>query len=184
MKKGAVLILVSTLLMISATVVPVMAIGPFGALDNDNSNFRIDAIGAVHNDCGKSEVTIIWTPMPLGEPQSFWSEQRFVNASSGGGRVNNALAADLSTFSQWADDMEAYANDEPTVNENKWIFLSPDGSGYQYDFGPYGTHGMLWFYFYISLRTAGLSGPVAAARATTAIANYPEGRFWQYNLIG
>jgi hypothetical protein len=84
--------------------------------------------------------------------------------------------------------MQAYPLGEPTVNENKWIFLSPDGSDYpQYPFGPsgsYGTHGMLWYYFYVSMRTGGLSGPVAAAGATAAVANYPNGWLWQYNLIG
>ncbi len=184
MKKIGVFTVILASLTLSIAVSPAIAIGPYGALDDDNPNFLIDAIGAVHNNCGQSLVRIIWTPMPLGRPQSFWSEQRFVAARSGGGRVNNAIAADLQTFTQWNDDMQAYANGEPTVNENKWIFLSPDGSGNQASFGPYGTHGMLWFYFYMSLRTIGLSGPPAAAAASTAAANYPEGRFWQYNLIG
>jgi hypothetical protein len=187
-KKTAFLTLAMALLIIGAAAAPVMAIGPFGAMQNDNPNFSIDPIGAVHNACGKSGVSIIWTPMPIGGPYTFWSEQRFKIASSGGGQVNNALIADPSTFSQWAADMQAYPLGDPTVNENKWIFLSPDGSDYpQYPFGPsgsYGTHGMLWFYIFVSMITGGVSGPAAAAGATAAVADYPNGWLWQYNLIG
>jgi hypothetical protein len=187
-KKGSIAVLALASLVVVAAVAPVMAIGPHGALHNDNPNFWIDPIGAVHNLCGKSAVDIIWTPMPLGGPQTFWSEQRFVVASSSGGKVNNALIADPSTFSQWAADMAAYPLGNPTVNENKWILLSPDGSDYpQYPMGPsgsYGTHGMLWYYIYVSMRTGGFSGPDAAAGATAAVADFPNGWLWQYNLVG
>ncbi len=185
MKKTAVLTLAMALLIIGAAAAPVMAIGPFGALQNDNPNFRIDPIGAVHNECGKSDVSIIWTPMPIGGPYTFWSEQRFKIASGGGGQVNNALIADPSTFSRWAADMQAYPLGDPTVNENKWILLTPDGDDYpQYNVGTYGQHGMLWYYFYVSMRAGGIPKDEAAAGATAAVANYPNGWLWQYNLIG
>ena len=187
MKKAAVFIVALALLTLSAAVAPVMAIGPSGAVDNDNPNFSIDVINAIHNWRGGAAGQIIWTPMPVGQPRTFWSEMRLFDAIAGGGKIKNAIAAWPSTFSQWGVDITAYGKGEPTVNENKWIFLSPEGSGNQYTFGPdgsYGTHGMVWYWLYISYRTGGYSGPDAAAQATANVVQYPEGLFWIYNFIG
>ncbi len=187
MKKTAVLILAFALLTLSVAIVPAVAIGPSGAVDNDNPNFTIDAINAIHNFRGEASGQIIWTPMPVGQPRTFWSEMRLFDATSGEGKIKNAIAAWPSTFGIWSSDITAYGNGQPTVNENKWIFLSPDGSGNQYAFGPsgaYGIHGMVWYWLYISYRTGGFSGPDAAAMATVNVAQYPEGLLWKYNFIG
>jgi len=186
-KKATIVILGLALLALSAAVAPVMAIGPSGAVNNENPNFSIDVIDAVHNWRGGAVGQIIWTPMPVGQPRTFWSEMRLLDATSGGGKAKNAIAATRSTFAQWVADMTAYGSGEPTVNENKWIFLSPEGSGNQDTFGPngaYGTHGMVWYWLFISLYTGGYSGPAAAEGASALVVQFSKGLFWQYNFIG
>ena len=185
MKKATIVILGLTLLVLSAAVAPVMAIGPSGAVNNENPNFSIDVIDAVHNWRGGAVGQILWTPMPVGQPHTFWSEMRLLDATSGGGKTKNAIAATRSTFAQWMADITAYGSGEPTVNENKWIFLSPDGSGNQDTFGPngaYGTHGMVWYWLFISFYTGGYEDPAALASAVAV--QFPKGLFWQYNFIG
>jgi hypothetical protein len=171
-----ILVIAVALLAIALFVTPVMAIGPFGASDNDNPNFWIDPVGAIWNYRGKAVGNIIWSPQPLGQPRTYWSEWRWFDASSGGGKVNNAIAADMSTIGEWVADMAAYANGLPTVNENRWIFLSPEPSN--------GPHGMVWRMMYISYLAGGMSSADAAEAATFAAAQYPKGVFWRYNFIG
>ncbi len=95
MKKATIAISVLVSLIVAALVSPAIAIGPFGAADNENANFWIDPAGAIWNYRGKAVGHIIWSPQPLGQPRTYWSEWRWFDATSGGGKKNNAIAADM-----------------------------------------------------------------------------------------
>lgn len=170
MKKGALFILALALLTLSAAIVPVMAIGPVGALGK-NPKFTVDAFGGLVSWRKDAGGYITWSPESEGD---FWMEWRFLAASSGAGKEKDAIVFTLSTMGQFAADEDAYADGLPTVNENKWIFVDPD---VKMTHRIYGSHGMVWWMYYM------ISGGKLAV-ADLAEARYPEGAFWMYNFIG
>jgi hypothetical protein len=178
MKKATVPLLALASLMMFAAVAPVMAIGPEQAFDvGNNPNLWIGG-GAIHNDHGEAGGNILWYKASSG----YSGKWLLSDPTSGEGKMNDAIIATISIISQFAADQTAFLSGNPTVNENKWIFLSPDGSGNQfaYSSGPfaaYGSHGILWWLMFF--------GPAQrnATQASTIAANYPNGLFWNYNFV-
>ncbi len=171
------LLVVFVALMAAAIFVPpVMAIGPFGALENENARFSLDPFGGIVNwRVGEPNVGggyITWSSMEEG---AFWMEWRWFDAGSGQGKAKNAIPFVYpATFIQFGIDEGAYADGLPTVNENKWIFVDAD---VKMTHPKYGSHGMVWWFYYT------LSGGQASV-ADLVEGLYPEGAFWQYNFIG
>ena len=79
------------------------------------------------------------------------------------------------------EDIVAFLNGEETQLENKWIFMSPDGSGKQIP-SPIGTHGMV-FWMYWGLFGGIGAMPDSAIFAAEHAAEFPDGVFWKYNFI-
>jgi hypothetical protein len=169
-KKATVLIFALALLMMSAVVAPAMAIGPWEALEVGNNPNLWVALGALHNSRGEAVGVVVWTE--ISGVSLKWS---FFDTVSGQGKANNAIVATLSTLAQFSADLNAYMNGEPTVNENKWIIMSPDGSGNQYFHPTYGWHGTIWWLFYIGSGSSSIASYVASL--------YPNGVYWMYNFI-
>jgi len=164
-KKAAVLILALALSMMFMTVAPAMAIGPWQALEVGNNPNLWVSLGALHNSRGEAVGVVLWA-----ESSGVWLKWSFFDALSGQGKANNAIAATLATLAQFSADVTAHINGEPAVNENKWIYLSQEGSGNQYN-----GHGMVWWLFYL---ISG-SNDIASYGAT----RYPNGVYWKYNFI-
>ena len=156
---------------------PVLAVGPFGALENENARFSLDPFGGIVNwRAGEPWMPggyTAWSSMEEGE---FWMEWHWFDAGSGQGKAKNAISFVYpTTFIQFGADEQAYADGLPTVNENKWIFVDPNVQKYHTGTGKW--HGMVWW-FYLTLS----GGQTSVADLTEGI--YPEGAFWQYNFMG
>jgi hypothetical protein len=164
-KKAAVLVPTLALLMISAAVAPVMAIGPWQAKDVGKNPNLVTLLGALKNDRGKAVGVVEW----FGA-QDVLMKMSFFDTVSGQGKANNAINATISTVAQFFTDFLAYMNGEPTVNENKWIILSPEGSGNQF-----GGHGMIWWLFNYTFGNSATADLVASL--------YPNGVYWIYNFV-
>ena len=181
-KKTTGVVLGLALLMMFAAVGPVLANGPdeaFGVGNNPNLWMSAPPMAALHNQRGNAGGNIIWvTVVDKTTGASLYSTKwNFFDPSSGGGKMNNAIIATRDTLLQYSADVTAYMSGNPTVNENKWIFLSPEDSGNQYE-----GHGMVWNFFFGGMLMGGMDATDAAA-AATAIANaYPNGGFWNYNF--
>ena len=181
MKKAVSIVFVLALIVIFPAIAPVMAIGPNQAFDvGNNPNLTFD-LEALENHRGAALGFVLWHESSLGYSGKWW----WFDASEGGGKMNNAIDADIYTLSQYGLDETTWLSGNPTVNENKWIFLSPEGSGNQFqfpDFPPYqayhllGSHGMIWWLFYL-----GFGNSVTLANFVAA--NYPDGIFWNYNFV-
>lgn len=165
MKKAPVLILALALSVMFMTVAPAMAIGPWQALEVGNNPNLFVNLGALHNTRGETGVPVLWV-----ETSGIWQKWSFFDALSGQGKVNNAIGATYPTLMQFLADWNAYVNGGPTVNENRWIYLSPEGSGNQYN-----GHGMVWCLFF------GISG--SEAIASFVASEYSNGVYWKYNFI-
>jgi len=180
-KKAIVTVFVLALIMIFPAVAPVMAIGPDQAFDVGNNPNLAVVLGLLQNDRGAAQGVVIWVESSKG----YLGKWEFFDASEGEGRMNNAINAGILTLIQGGLDENAYVSGNPTVNENKWIFLSPEGSGYQFRFPDtptyherylLGYHGMIYWLFYLSFgHTPTLADDVAAA--------HPDGIFWNYNFV-
>jgi hypothetical protein len=168
--KKAVLLIPVVLIAVAMLATPVLAIGPFQAL-NKNEKFTIDPFGGLVSWRKDDRGYITWSPESEGD---YWMEWRFLAASSGEGKKKDALVFTLATLAQFAADEEAYADGLPTVNENKWIFVDPD---VKLTHPVYGEHGMVWWMYYV------ISGGNKSVADLTE-ARYPDGAFWQYNFIG
>lgn len=151
---------------------PVMAIGPWQAGEVGNNPNLSVSNGGLRDERGEAGGYIVWVQSTNG----YWLKWLFFDSSSGQGKMNSAIIADIATLAQSSADGLSYANGQNTVNENQWIYLSPDGSGTQYTVPGLGTHGMVWWLFY-----AGFGHSVATAN--DAASRYPNGAFWQYNFV-
>lgn len=150
MKRGvSLIVLIMALLMTFAAVAPVLAIGPWEAVEVGNNPNLLTILGALKNDRGKAVGVVEWF-----EASGVWMKMSFFDTVSGQGKANNAITATISTVMQFYIDFHAYMDGKPTVNENKWIILSPEGSGNQYQFPDtpqthnlylLGSHGMIWW---------------------------------------
>lgn len=175
MKKVAVVVLASVLLIMIAANAPVMAIGPFGALQNENPKFAVDPFGALQMSRGEAGGYITWAFQTEGE-NDYWMIWQWYDANNGKGKAENALSFTLPMLAQFAADEEAYGNGEPVSdNMNVWIFVDPNVK--MYHSGTNIMHGMVWwFYYFLS------GGKVEVANRLEA--QYPNGAFWKYNFIG
>ncbi len=178
MKKTAVVVFALALSMMAAVVAPVMAIGPEQAfVVGLNPNLRF-AAGAVHIGRGAAGGNVLWYESPNG----YSGKWEYFDATAGRGKINNAIIATISTISQFPADGNLYLAGKPTVNDNKWIYLSPEGSGNHFQFplpsplNALGSHGMIWWLFYLGF------GRIVSV-ADNAAAQYPNGVFWQYNFV-
>jgi hypothetical protein len=173
-----------TIFFVAMLAAPVMAVGPTKALDvgkNPNLEPTISGyVGVINNrgNAGGSIITVL-------EESGVWVQWNWFSASAGKGKFNNAIEAgppDVPIFDIMAADSEAFSNGEETLLENKWIYMSPEGSGKQ---GPPGSpfqHGMVYWMYW------GLAGgigamPDSAIFAEAKAAEYPDGVFWKYNFI-
>ena len=162
MKKIAVVVLALALFMMTSAVAPAIAIGPLKALDvGNNPKFRGNVADGVV-EMGVAENTILWV-----SPDGWIFHD--AKATTGQGRMNNALIADISFLIALGVDMETYSN--------RWIFLSGDTSGntwnHPFDNPDVGEHGMLyWFATFVF-------GPASGSRL---VAEHPDGIFatWHY----
>jgi hypothetical protein len=190
MKKTTGVVLGLALLMIFAAVGPVLANGPDEAFEvgnNPNLWMSTPPMAALHNQRGNAGGNIIWVDIRDKTTGAYlYSEKwNFFDAAAGTGKTNNAIIATIPTLNQFTADNTAYAAGNPTVNDNKWIFLSPEGSGNQYTsptLPALGAHGMTWWFFFGSMRMGGLSSTAASAAATAIAGEYPNGVFWNYNF--
>ena len=162
-------IAVATFLLIAAMMcTPVLAIGPFQAVDVGN-NPNLTALSfpeeVARNWRGEAGGYMNWAASDI--------KSMFFDASAGQGKANNAVQANMATLSEIALEL---SGDAQLTLENKWIYLSPEGSGNQFTGGPLGTHGMLWWF------TWGISGHnVAVANQWASL--YPDGAFWQFAIV-
>ena len=163
MKKAVVL--VSALSIIFMAVAPTMAIGPWHASEVGNNRNLFVSLGALHNTRGEAGTPVLWI-----ETYGFWQKWSFFDALSGQGKINNAIPATYETLLQFSSDMTAYVSGGPTLNENKWIYLSPEGSGNQHD-----GHGMVWWLGYLISGDSTIADYIAA--------EYSNGVYWKYNFI-
>ena len=181
-----ILMLTITLLAVTMMATPVMAMGPTKALEvgnNPNLKPAITGIGAVLT-CGKSGNGVI---IAL-DPRGVWIKWNWFNASIGKGKFKNAINAgpappepSVSIFNIMEADTQAFLNGEETQLENKWIFMSPEGSGKQIS-SLIGTHGMVFYMFWFLAGGAGAM-PDSAIFAAIETAKHPDGVFWKYNFI-
>jgi hypothetical protein len=163
---------------------PVMAKGPIKALEvgkNPNLETTITGYNGVINIRGKAGGSLITVL-----EDDIWVQWNWFSASAGKGKMNNAIEAgppDVMIFDIMAADTEAFKNGEETLLENKWIFMSPEGSGKQGPPGSPNPHGMVyWMYFGLAME-GGASVPEAFAFAEEHAAMFPDGVFWKYNFI-
>jgi len=152
-------------LVLSVILPQAMAIGPWHAWEVGNNRNLLVSLGALHNMRGEAGTPVLWI-----ETFGFWQKWSVFDALSGQGKINNAIPATYETLMQFSDDMIAHMSGNPSVNENKWIYLSPEGSGNQYN-----GHGMVWWLGYL------ISGDPTIADYIAA--EYSNGVFWKYNFI-
>jgi len=175
--------IVVVLMAVAMLATPVMAIAPLKALEvGNNPNLEPTETGydGVINNRGNAGGSIITV---LGD-SGVWIQWNWFNASSGKGKFKNAIEAgppDVPIFDIMDADTEAFANGEETLLENKWIFMSPDGSGKQIS-SPIGTHGLV-FWMYWGLAGGIAAMPDSAIFAAEHAAEFPDGVFWKYNFI-
>jgi hypothetical protein len=180
MKMKKWIILVSTLcLLVVFSASPVMAIGPWGALENGNNpNLAVRGGGGLSNFRGGASGSQVWAVSTSDGRSVEW---KFRDPSDAKGLMNNAYIAHLplSTLGQFggADD---------TIYENKWIYLSGDGgtNADQYAFptlpgSALGSHGLLWWFFFFAFGANPSSKTMADAMASA----YPNGALFMYNNI-
>ena len=171
---------------------PVMAIGPFNALDvGKNKNLEPKGPAVINHRGGEGSGVLFWM---LGTSGDHWVKWEFQDtASQAKGIMNNAIIAEgppsFSYFMTLAQE-----------NENKWIYLSGDGDYPSQFAGPDGnSHGMLWWFtFAITWATkyaeviksggtpqaanaAGIAAGIAAGNAD--VAEHSAGVFWKTNEI-
>ena len=185
--KNKVLGIAVVLMAVAMLVAPVMAIGPMKALEvgkNPNLTPTETGYNGVINHRGNAGGSVI----VVLDPRGVWLQWNWFSASAGKGKFKNAINAgpappepSVPIFDIMEEDIVAFLNGEETQLENKWIFMSPDGSGKQIP-SPIGTHGMVfWMYW-------GLAGgigamPDSAIFAAEHAAEFPDGVFWKYNFI-
>jgi hypothetical protein len=176
------------LLAVAMLTTPVMAIGPFNALDvGNNKNLASSGPGIMNHRGGEGGGLIYWMMGASGENWVKWEFQDI--ASQAKGLMNNAIIAEYSGPQNGLMPYFVSLGE----NENKWIYLSGDGAAYpgQYTSITLGTHGMLWwFMFGITFVTvlsetgnapAALAAGIAAGNAD--VAEHPQGVFWKTNEI-
>jgi hypothetical protein len=151
-------------------ITPVLAIGPWGALEKGNNpNLVLRGGGGLNNYRGEASGSQVWAVSTTDGRSVEW---KFREPSDAKGLMNNAYIAHLplTTLGQFggADD---------TTYENKWIYLSGDGgtNADQFTSPTLGTHGMLWWFFLFAFG----SKTMADAMAST----YPNGALYMYNNI-
>ena len=140
---------------------PVMAIGPWQAIEaNDNHFLRLMG-GAVVNVRGYGPMGFnAWFVDPAGNR----GEWRFREARGAEGLMNNALVCQIS------DVNPGFLMGEE--NQNKWIYLSGDAAGQPNQFNGHGT----LYYFLLPLFGPGFASQMAAVE-------FPNGAFYMYNTI-
>jgi hypothetical protein len=149
---------------IALLVSPVLAIGPTKPLKvGNNPKFQGNiATGLVEIDA--AENSLLW----INAVGMFMHDAK---ATTGMGRMNNAIIADISILMAMGADFEAYSK--------MWIFLSGDNSGNSWN-NPFdnpdaGTHGMLYWF------GEAVFGPGYGA---DLVAEHPDGVFITWNLVG
>jgi hypothetical protein len=139
-------ILIVTIVILAAAILvtPVMAIGPFNALDvGNNKNLGSSGAGVMNHRGGEGGGLIYWM---MGVSGEHWVKWEFQDAASQAkGIMKNAIIAE---YSGPQNGMMPYFV-SLGENENKWIYLSGDGDyPSQYNGGILGTHGMLWWFMF------------------------------------
>jgi hypothetical protein len=195
-------ILVVTIVILAAAILttPVMAIGPFKALDvGNNNNLGSSGPGVMNHRGGEGGGLIYWM---MGTSGEHWVKWEFQDAASQAkGIMNNAIIAG---YSGAQNGLMPYFM-SLGENENKWIYLSGDGDyPGQYTSFLLGTHGMLWWFMFgityvatypvvyaatigtpqekaAAANLAATNAGVAAANAD--IAEHTAGCFWKTNEI-
>ncbi len=168
------IILISTLsLLVVFSASPVMAIGPNQAGEVGNNPNLESMLGGMINLRGDASGTNVWAYSTTSQN---WVKWNWRNPEDAKGIMNNAIVVHISILGQIAG---------PTY-ENKWLYLSGDGgtNADQYAFaaGPYktyGSHGMLWWFFFFGF---GHNADSAAA-ADFAAATYLKGALFMNNII-
>ena len=160
MKKAATAIAALTFLMMFTTITPALAVGPTRAAQvGNNPNVFINPVNqktALNNPlgekCALDRITWLSNTIFL-----------YVNVSNVNG-LNNAIIADINTVNGMI------AN--PSLYENKWIYLSGENAGNNYN-----GHGM----FYWWIRSQGFSDEQALA---SILERNPDGGYVKTNYIG
>ncbi len=163
MKKTVIFFSVLTLLMLTATIAPVLALGPINAAEvggNPNLSLLGDNV-ALDNPSGSR---LTWDE----DSKSHW-----LDASEAKGVMNNAVEADINTLLVMGAGTGEF--------ENKWIYLSGENYGKTWDsptdVPDRGSHGM----FYWMLRFLGFPHSYALSIALTRA---PNGFYLMVNHVG
>jgi hypothetical protein len=189
------------LMAVAMVATPVLAIGPFKALDvGNNKNLEPLWTGVTNHRAEDGKGMILWI---MGASGTHWVRWEFQNAASQAkGLTNNAIIAG---YSGAQNGLMPYFMSLATGNINKWIYLSGDGEGYPAQYAPtpdpfgIGTHGMLWWFMfgmawsakYAEVINSGGTPAAAMAAANAAgiaagnlaVAEHPQGLFWKINEI-
>ena len=171
------------LMAVAMLATPVMAIGPFNALDvGNNKNLEPLWTGVTNHRAEDGKGMILWI---MGTSGTHWVRWEFQNAASQAkGLINNAIIAE-------GPPSSSYFMTLATGNINKWIYLSGDGEDYPAQY--YNTpddnyHGMLWWFMFgmVFAATPGNMAQKTAAgiaAGNLAVAEHPQGLFWKINEI-
>jgi len=175
-------LLISTFILMTImlpAVTPVLASGPWGALEvGNNPNLILKSGGGLNNYRGNASGSQVWAVSTSDGRSVEW---KFRDPSDAKGLMNNAYVAHLpiSTLSQ-------FAGAEDTTFENKWIYLSGEGGNNADQFAfpaaplsALGSHGMLWWFFFFGFGANAASKAMANGMAIA----YPNGALFMYNNI-
>jgi hypothetical protein len=177
-----ILSLVSTILFTVMLIGPVIAIGPTNptAIEKNENLVIVEGHIGAKNYRGEASGTLASWYTSGG----FWEKWKFFDAREGSGKLNNAIEGNFATFGQYSSDKDDFEIGEPTVNENKWIYMSPEGSGVQIP-SPFGTHGMIWWLYFLSYADENDPStlPYALSKANEMANTYPEGAYWSYDFV-
>jgi hypothetical protein len=192
---GKILVVTTVILVAAILITPVLAIGPFKALDvGKNKNLEPLGTGVLNQRGEDYKGAILWMMGASGEHWVKWEWQDAAILAKG--IMNNAIIAE---YSGLQGGMMPYLV-SLGENENKWIYLSGDGATYpgQYT-GSFGTHGMLWWFWFAmtwaakyaeviksggtpqAANAAGIAAGIAAGNQ--AVTEHPQGIFWKTNEI-
>jgi len=185
--KKAVLVIAAALMAMAMLATPVMAIGPFNALQVGKIENLRGSGPSVINGRGGSGGDIYWSVAGSGD---HWVRWEFQEPPQAKGLMNNAIIAEYPGPTPEYPNMFAYfAYLSLEEFDNKWIYLAKEGEDVgQWTSPLFGTHGMLYWYIWgmAYMGTSGTSAEKAAAAtlaATNFVGDHQDGMFWKHNDI-
>jgi hypothetical protein len=173
--KSKILGIAVTILAIAMLASPVMAIGPFQALEVGNNKNLVIFGASVGNTRGGAGGSSYWMWVDGGQ---HWIKWQFKDASQAKGVMETAIIPDTTNVLPNPTSLGALFTSlsEDELN-NKWIYLSGDGPSYPSQIS---THGTLYWFTFSLAKMNGASNTIAANMAASIVADYPAGEFWMH----